>query len=97
MNLNPTDRLSHLRDFALAWEAGATVADVATATGMTTREASNLAANVRRHGVGLKRMPNPGNTGCHVGYLTESEWGELRRLVEHAAAAAEVKRRYRGA
>ena len=90
-------RLSHLRAFALAWERASTVAEVATATGLDARQASNLAANMRRHGVKLKRMPNHGNEGHHVGYLTESEWDDLRRLVEHAAAARDVKRRYRGA
>jgi hypothetical protein len=89
------DRLTKLRDFAVAWEAADTVADAATATGLSSRAASNLAAYMRRRGVMLKKMPNLGNIGSHDSELTPDEWLGLRRLVEHAAVAREIRRRYR--
>ena len=97
MEITTTTRLAQLSAFAIAWEHADTVLGAATVTGLTERAASNMAAYLRRRGVPLKPMPYPRGVGRNKGELTESEWDELRRIVEHAAEAREMKRRYRGA
>lgn len=94
-----------MRAFIAAWWQSESIHEVCSKTGMERRDASNLAAGLRKRGIPMKSMKLvvKGKKMC---FLTEADYKrlkvhavELQERAERLAAiereAAEIQRKYR--
>lgn len=78
--------------FVLTWQHARDIAEFCRVTGIDKRQASNDAANLRRHGVPLKPMPH--KYRCFKRHISRNQYRELADLArkENDIAAADVLR-----